>query len=81
MKASNGELPQLEPLDALDHERALTTRQVSELLGLAEITIQQMRARGEGPPFFRATNRHVRYRLGDVLDYRKARTVGKRVLP
>lgn len=64
--------------DALDRERALTTRQVGELIGLAPITLAQMRARGEGPRFFRAGLRHVRYRLGDVLEWREARTVGRR---
>jgi hypothetical protein len=58
-----------------DRERAITTRQVSELVGLAPITLAQMRVRGEGPPFFRA-GRSVRYRLGDVLDWRAARTIG-----
>lgn len=65
--------------DALDRERALDTHQVSELLGLATVTLAQMRARGEGPPFFRVNKRHVRYRLGDVLAYRDARMCGKAV--
>ncbi len=60
-----------------DRERAVNRRQVGELLGLAPITLQQMAARGDGPPFFKM-GRSVRYRLGDVLDWREARTVGFR---
>lgn len=68
-------------IDPLDRERAIDTREASKYVGLAEITLHQMRTRGEGPRFFRAGKRHIRYRLGDVLDYRDARTVGKRVAP
>jgi hypothetical protein len=64
----------------LDRELAITTRQTSEILGYAEITLAQKRARGEGPRFFRI-GRSIRYRLGDVLDFRDAHTVGKRVRP
>jgi len=64
--------------DTEDTERAVTTRDVARLLGLAEITITQMRARGEGPPHFKAGARNVRYRLADVLAWRDARLVGKR---
>ena len=67
-------------IDALDRETAIDTHQTAKLLGLADITATQLRARGEGPPFFRV-GRTIRYRLGDVLDWRDARTVGKRVAP
>ncbi len=60
--------------DALDRERAIDTREVSRLLGLAAVTLAQLRQRGSGPRFFRV-GRQVRYRLGDVLSYRDARTV------
>lgn len=59
-----------------DHELAIDTRQTARILGLAPITLHQMRARGGGPKFFRCGTRTVRYRLGDVLAYRDARTVG-----
>ena len=64
-------------VDALDLERALNTRQMCELLGIAPITAAQWRARGEGPRFFRVGKRQIRYRAGDVLAYRDERTVGK----
>lgn len=61
----------------LDIERALDTRETARILGLNEITLQQHRSRGEGPRWFRAGTRSVRYRLADVLAYRDARMVGK----
>jgi predicted DNA-binding transcriptional regulator AlpA len=64
------------PTNIEDTERAVTARDVARLLGLAEITVAQQRARGEGPPFFKI-GRHVRYRLADVIAWRDARTVGR----
>ena len=63
--------------NSLDRERALTTCQAGELIGLATITLAQMRARGDGPRFFRVGKRTIRYRLGDVLAYRDARSAGR----
>lgn len=62
-----------------DPEAALTSRQVSVLVGLSPITLDQMRYRGDGPAFFRAGSRHIRYRRADVIAWRDARTVGKRL--
>ena len=59
-------------------EAALDSHQVGEYLGKSIVTLAQYRMRGEGPPFFRI-GRSVRYRLGDVLAYRDANTVGKKV--
>ncbi len=64
----------------LDLERAVDIHEVSELLGLAEITIRQQHARGVGPRAFRI-GRAIRWRLADVLAFRDARMVGKRVAP
>jgi excisionase family DNA binding protein len=63
--------------NALDLERGITTREAAHLLGCAEITLRQRMARGESPPFFRI-GRSIRFRLGDVVRYRDARTVGRR---
>jgi predicted DNA-binding transcriptional regulator AlpA len=65
-------------ISAADPEIAIATRDASRITGLAEITLAQMRARGEGPPFFRVGERNIRYRLADVLAWRDARLVGKR---
>lgn len=61
----------------LDAERALDPTQTSVLLGVATITLAQWRARGKGPRFFRASPRAVRYRLGDVIAFRDARSAGR----
>lgn len=67
--------------DESAQERAVTTRQAGEILGIAEITLSQWRARGEGPRYFRIGRRHIRYRLADVLAWRDSRTVGRKVAP
>jgi predicted DNA-binding transcriptional regulator AlpA len=61
---------------ALDLERALDAREVSELIGVSTIVLAHWRLRGEGPPFFKAGTRSVRYRLGDVIAWRDARMAG-----
>lgn len=70
-------IEQPEPIDVTDPELAVDAHVVGRILGLANITLAQQRARGEGPPFFRL-GRSVRYRLGDVMAWRQARTVGAR---
>ena len=60
-----------------DLETAIDSRQTARILGLSPVTLQQIRARGEGPPFFRI-GRTVRYRLGDVISWRDERTIGRR---
>lgn len=64
-------------LDALQRERGLDPYQVAEILGVARVTLQQWRARGEGPSYYKLGRRAVRYRLADVLAFRAARTVGR----
>jgi predicted DNA-binding transcriptional regulator AlpA len=60
----------------LDLERAITEAEAAKLLGLAAITLKQMRQRGRAPRYFRIGRRVVRYVLRDVLDYREARSIG-----
>jgi predicted DNA-binding transcriptional regulator AlpA len=64
-------------LSALDLERALDPHEVAEILGVARVTLQQWRAQGKGPRYFKLGRRAVRYRLADVLVYRAALTVGR----
>ena len=60
--------------------RPLDSREVAEILGVHPNTMEQYRFRGEGPRYFKLFNgRTVRCRLGDVLAYRDAQMVGKRV--
>jgi hypothetical protein len=60
----------------LEVERALDTNQAAAILGHATITLAQWRMRGDGPRFFRC-GRSIRYRLGDLIEYRNKQTIGK----
>ena len=51
-----------------------TTREVADLLQVAEITLRKWRLRGAGPRFTRV-GANVRYRREDVEAYLAARTV------
>ncbi len=48
--------------------RALTEREVSDLLGLSVATLRAWRHRGQGPRFLRL-GRAVRYLPGDLEDF------------
>jgi hypothetical protein len=63
--------------DSTNLETAIDSRETARILGLSPVTLQQIRARGEGPTFFRI-GRTVRYRLGDVIAWRNERTVGRK---
>ena len=66
---------------ARDHTRrtarALTEREVSELLGLSVATLRAWRHRGKGPRFLRL-GRSVRYLPTDVDDFVRASAVDTR---
>lgn len=67
--------------DAASLDDAITRRETAKLIGLSVAALDQLRYRGDGPPFFRAGARHVRYVRRDVLAWRDARTVGRRGAP
>ena len=54
--------------------RALTEREVAELLGLSVATLRAWRHRGRGPRFLRL-GRSVRYLPSDVSDFVRASAV------
>ena len=54
--------------------RALTEREVSELLGLSVATLRAWRHRGKGPRFLRL-GRSVRYLPSDLADFVRASAV------
>ena len=54
--------------------RALTEREVAELLGLSVATLRAWRHRGNGPRFLRL-GRSVRYLPSDVADFVRASAV------
>jgi excisionase family DNA binding protein len=57
--------------------RALTEREVAELLGLSVATLRAWRHRGKGPRFLRL-GRSVRYLPSDVNDFVRASAVDTR---
>lgn len=57
--------------------RALTEREVAELLGLSVATLRAWRHRGKGPRFLRL-GRSVRYLPSDVDDFVQASAVDTR---
>jgi hypothetical protein len=69
------------PLPAELHpDMALDPHQASAIVGLAPITLAQLRGRGEGPRFSRY-GRSIRYRVGDLLAWRDEHAVGRKVAP
>ena len=63
------------PLEKTDVEtRYLTTKEVSQLTGIAIPTLCNARHRSEGIPYVKVS-RSVRYLLADVLEYMENRRV------
>jgi excisionase family DNA binding protein len=62
---------------APDSARALTEREVAELLGLSVATLRAWRHRGKGPRFLRL-GRSVRYLPSDVAEFVRASAVDTR---
>ena len=62
-----------------DTTRALTEREVGELLGLSVATLRAWRHRGKGPRFLRL-GRSVRYLPSDLADFVRASAVDTRVV-
>ena len=63
-----------------EEDRLLTTKEVAAFLGCCPNKLERGRCYGYGPPFFKL-NRQVRYRLGDLIDYRDANKVDPRDRP
>jgi predicted DNA-binding transcriptional regulator AlpA len=61
----------------LETTRALTEREVADLLGLSVATLRAWRHRGKGPRFLRL-GRSVRYLPVDVADFVRASAVDTR---
>jgi predicted DNA-binding transcriptional regulator AlpA len=57
-----------------DTTRALTEREVADVLGLSVATLRAWRHRGKGPRFLRL-GRSVRYLPSDVADFVRASAV------
>ncbi len=57
-----------------DPEAALLPTEAALLLGLSPRTLEGLRFKGEGPPYFRI-RRGVRYRRSDVVAWIEARRI------
>lgn len=57
-----------------EEDRLLTSGEAAGFLGCSPDWLERGRCYGYGPPY-RKIGRLVRYRLGDLIDYRDARTV------
>ncbi len=55
--------------------RFLTQKQLSELLGVSERTLERWRVEGQGPKFVRAGRRPL-YRFSDVDTWAQGQTFG-----
>jgi predicted DNA-binding transcriptional regulator AlpA len=55
-------------------EKLLTPRQLAEMLGVVERTVETWRHRKVGPKFIRVSQNRDRYRAADVEEWLKMRT-------
>lgn len=55
-------------MDFTNADKLLTQKEVKEITGLADSTLEQWRIKGKGPKFIKL-GRLVRYRLSDVQAY------------
>jgi hypothetical protein len=56
-------------------QRGVKDVEAATILGLHPQTLRNMRCRGEGPPYYVAGKRAVRYLLSDLEAYRTKRRV------
>jgi hypothetical protein len=65
-------------LDLIHHDadpnQLLTTKEESRLLNASTQWLEGGRLRGYGPPFLKLSDKMVRYRLGDTVEWLKTRT-------
>ncbi len=62
-----------------DTTRALTDREVADLMGLSVATLRSWRHRGKGPRFLRL-GRSVRYLPSDLAEFVRASAVGTKAV-
>ena len=55
-------------------QQLLDEKQTASLLGLTPRAMQNFRYRGSGPPYVKISNRCVRYRMEDILQFIDERT-------
>ena len=61
--------------DILDNDdNLLTTKQVAKWLGMSDQWLEIGRGKGYGPPYVRLSERGVRYKRSDVINWLKERS-------
>ena len=57
-----------------DDDKALSTREAADWLGVSEQFLEIGRCRGYGPPFERISPKVIRYRIGKMREWLASRT-------
>lgn len=60
--------------------QTLSTKDLAERWGVTETHLRRLRQEGGGPPYFRPTERRVRYRLVDIEQWERDR-IGAKAAP
>lgn len=60
---------QNDKLDKVDRNKLIREFEAAELLGFSYRTLQGWRVRGGGPKFCKISQRAIRYRVGDLLEW------------
>ena len=60
----------------MDQQNTLTPKKAASYLGISEAALRLWRSRGEGPRYFRAGEKLVRYRRTDLDSWIEARLSG-----
>jgi predicted DNA-binding transcriptional regulator AlpA len=56
-----------------DYPHSLTSKQAARYLGCSDASLRLWRSKGQGPPAFRAGEKLIRYRRGDLDAWIEAR--------
>lgn len=64
-----------------EQQTTLTPRQAARYVGISEAALRLWRSRGEGPRFFRAGEKLIRYRKSDLDNWIEARLSAPTVCP
>lgn len=57
----------------IEQENTLTPQRAAKYLGISEAALRLWRSQGQGPRYFRAGQKLVRYRIRDLNDWIESR--------
>ena len=64
-----------------EQQNSITPRKAAQYLGISEAALRLWRSRGEGPRYFRAGDKLVRYRRADLDGWIESRLSGTGGIP